>query len=54
MSLLKYQYSSQGELLGSRAFQLTNSPVMSATADSSSGELSEAKHLWSNPLVAQN
>ena len=23
---------------------------MSATADSSDGELSEAKHLWSNPL----
>ena len=32
------------------SIQLTNCLVMSATADSSDGELSEAKHLWSNPL----
>src|SRR5437763_4889904 len=35
-------------IAGQRNTQLTNQPVMCATADSSSAELSEAKHLWSN------
>src|SRR4029077_11003999 len=39
-------------IAGQRSTQVTNYPVMSATADSSDGELSEAKHLWSNPLGA--
>jgi hypothetical protein len=49
-SVLKYQQSSQGELLDGGGLNSQTTPVMSATADSSDGELSEAKHLWSNPL----